>query len=197
MQTEAASTKKLVDLQRNFKEDKIMSKILEVIEDEGLYMEVLEGDHHDCDTIIRGKVETKSFIIPNSITRLDGFFHDKTRDRLKKMTEAAGFEVTDSTKFIQIWSVASCKDNIADSVWSIHGYNFFTRIEQLPAELFAGKVEGDKVEFLYKDLVTDKRTGNRVEVQINFEMTLDQLDYRYRRFGRFEEVFKMLGGDVA
>jgi hypothetical protein len=48
----------------------------------------------------------------------------------------------------------------------------------LPASLFKGKKEGDKV-------VISTKWGE-------VELTLSQLKYRYRRFGAFEEVMKKL-----
>ena len=52
---------------------------------------------------------------------------------------------------------------------------YFPRL--YPSQIFEGKHEGDKVML------------HCPEYNVDIELTCNQLDYRYGKFGRFEEVF--------
>lgn len=76
---------------------------------------------------------------------------------------------------VQVWFTSDESEN-----WTDHSHpRIPNRIpNNLPIELFEGKVEGDTVTFDHDDLT--------------IELVLNQSDYRYRRFGQFEEVLESL-----
>lgn len=128
------------------------------------------------------------FVIPNRFGALDAAF-DGTFESLNSKLGRFGIEgfKTMDEKVLQIWIASPEEDN-----WNSHGTpdevtealgmvdecgkrpNYLS--EYFPARYFEGKSEGDVVTITMKN-------------GVNVELTLAQTKYRYRSFGRFEEVF--------
>ena len=100
-------------------------------------------------------------------------------------------------KYVEVWIASPGNDQ---SNWSCHGIDqldnkWFPEVERLPASLFDGKKEGDVVTFsmpiICKNLDDD---GDDIVVRKyqKVSLCLKQKDYRYRSFGSFEEVLKMV-----
>ncbi len=65
----------------------------------------------------------------------------------------------------------------------------------LPLEPFLGKKEGDKVIIKLPINIHKRNDDDDIDIEkmaATFEITLNQLGFRYRRFGRFEEVIDKL-----
>lgn len=129
--------------------------------------------------VIQGTLGVDGFIIPNSPIDL-GMALSSTQKNIDRICNINN--IADNTKAIQIWSVSSDCNNIPDHGILINDKYYHIRIGLLPAALFAGKKEGDHVTFNYVD----------DDVDITVDMYLNQKDYRYGRFGTFEEVFQKL-----
>ena len=133
-------------------------------------------------TVFNGNI----FIIPNDAFKSTEHSYDKLCERWNKnMTH----QVQPGEELIQIWA---CTPGSENSNWAAH--NDYPGCEHrdcndplqretrfpsyFPKSLFDGKKEGDtiEVEFL----------GN------TYVLTLNQRGYRYRSFGNFEDVLKMV-----
>ena len=144
------------------------------------------------------------FIIPNRAPQIDDFFECVQAEKLDYATRIAelnGFTF-DSKKdyLVETWMVCEeydC-DNLADH--GIHyqdtdGTEYAIGIESayLPSNLFDGKQEGDvikvKLPIWYSTETQFYKIGSTCTTA-DFEITLNQGDYRYCRFGTFEEVLK-------
>ncbi len=136
--------------------------------------------------LIQGDV----FIIPNSLAHKDEFLGSKEEqkkqmERLVKSVQRC-VDLPADTVYVQVWCVTPGSD---DSNWQCH-YEMIKPDEDpeevigenfplyLPCSLFKGHKEGDKVYF-------QTRWGL-------VELTLNQKDYRYRRYGKFEDVLGQL-----
>lgn len=140
------------------------------------------------------------FIVPNRATSLDGV-SSHTRSALTTDGRMADVE-TEGRKLIQVWI---CSDdlgtrNLVDhgaeveledgrelQIWNIYGF--------LPEALFENKVEGDDVEWCYHTKATI--AGGTTAINLHLNLKLNQTDYRYSRFGRFEEVYAHVLGCVC
>jgi hypothetical protein len=132
------------------------------------------------------KIQGDVFIVPNSLATMDEFLARSTREHL-----AAGFArlgIVDPGRTVQVWYTGAGCDNWESHRWPGGPGNgpFFGQLPgQLPTSIFHGKVEGDKVNLLW-------RGRNAEEEDIELELTLRQLAYRYRDFGPFEETLAKL-----
>lgn len=138
------------------------------------------------------------FIIPNGIHTSNGCCYEMNRRSVNARFEELGidYHIESGEKLVQIWSCGCDSDNWSDhhlpyEIRELLGFNeddgFVRFHDLLPVSWFTGKKEGD--------IVTVNFTKNDVTVTVNFK--LSQLDYRYRRFGKFEEVFNDLMARAA
>ena len=124
------------------------------------------------------------FIVPNGLLEVT----DKHLDPngIWDASEVAMFQGHKDELFVQVWMSNSDCDN-----WSDHFYD--VRYGHLPISLFDGKEEGDAIEF---EALTTSWKGSRknrpTPEKCMVKLTLKQLDYRYRRFGKFEDVLARL-----
>ena len=127
-----------------------------------------------------------AFIVPNHARRFGNATFESIINRYKKVAEENG--VTEDSKFIEVWIVSKDlkTDNLCD-----HGAHVLCdgeevvihpRISYIPEELFQGKKEGEHV--------TVKFTDNDIPFEI--DLRLSQKEYRYARFGTFEEVLEVV-----
>ena len=144
------------------------------------------------------KIGCDMFIVPNSLNRASAFSCNagRFRESANAVLVANGFEAESDPLLVQIWVVAEesmgC-DNLNDhfgrytdadgneaSYGQVWGY--------LPASLFKDKKEGDTVSIVVPAGVY----GYSKTFSTVLCMTLAQTEYRYRRFGSFEDCFKCL-----
>lgn len=122
-------------------------------------------------TTVKGIV----FIVPNSLRGVKNVFNpEQIEGKVKTISEKTGKEYDpQTTVLVEVWAADDQCDN-----WSCH----YKRVDgeeikfptYLPVDLFEGKKEGDTVTFKWG--------------KYDIELTLNQLDYRYRSFGAFEKV---------
>jgi hypothetical protein len=137
------------------------------------------------------------FIIPNSASMIKDFFNPE--DQLKKMNAVCGVNgITfdpENDFIIETWYVADqlCCENIADHdiYFNDEDGNECTLISDpgrfLPAKLFESHKEGETITVsLPMGLIKNYHEEHDVVVKVH--MTLNQGEYRYRRFGDFENV---------
>lgn len=129
------------------------------------------------------------FIVPNHAIRFGNATFESIINRYKKVAEENGVEVTEDSKFIEVWIVSE-KDLKTDNLCD-HGAHVLCdgeevviqpRISAIPEELLRGKKEGEHVSV--------KFTDNDIPFEI--DLRLCQLEYRYSRFGTFEEVLEVV-----
>ena len=137
-----------------------------------------------------------AFIIPNSFSTKCGEFG--RFDYFKQIYDANDFgEIKPDDGLVQLWYVVpdlesenfidhsgKCLDEMGNKI------HIRPRIDILPASIFAEYKEGDVIDinvpYTYNyedDMISDIR-----EYMLKMHVKLNQSDYRYRRFGKFEEV---------
>lgn len=144
-------------------------------------------------------VNTKcdAFIIPNHSVRFDQMF-EFDKGTAKKVCDMNNVSISDDTTFINLWMCAEgLSDNFCD-----HGINIDVdnvmhlcrpRFSWFPAELFSDSKEGDIVSMnipCYASPCDASAKGCGMDINLTVHMKLSQKDYRYRRFGSFEDTMK-------
>lgn len=144
----------------------------------------------------------EGFIIPNNVNLFKDFMLKEHREpKYKRMLELSGIEKCnlDEQPMVQMWYVGVQElhsDNLADHGFRIidNGtrYSFtMNGLNYLPYCFLKDKKEGDiiKVTFPIKLYTDDESEANWT---LEATIKLNQTDYRYRRFGRFEDVLERL-----
>lgn len=151
--------------------------------------------------MINVTVDCNCFIIPNSLAKanVNNSFGRKLADKAAEIAATNGFEYDESLdKFVQLWWVGCNSDNMQDHGFTIevdgqkYRFGYEMCLELVPVKFFKGHKEG---EILPLTISLKPRHDEGEEVptfNVTFNLKLNQLDYRYRRFGRFEEVLKLL-----
>jgi len=128
-------------------------------------------------TIVKGDV----FVIPNLAFRLCDDIAESTRDDIRTSLANVGIEVSDTEELVQVWYRSAECDN-----WACHPWKAFPKFfgshgipERLPLGLLKEVKEGDTLEMQW--------VGGPTIV-----ITAAQLEGRYARFGRFEEVLEKI-----
>lgn len=144
----------------------------------------------------------EAFIIPNSVNLFkDFYFKERIEYKYKKLLELSGATCDlDDQYMVQMWYVGEelNSDNLVDHGFRIieNGIRYsFTMngFDCLPYYFLKDEKEGDiiKVTFPIK-LYTDDKSENAADWTLEAKIKLNQTDYRYRRFGRFEDVLNQL-----
>lgn len=146
--------------------------------------------------VINGNLE--AFIIPNKATAAEDWLIPSQREKMmargKEIAELSGKEFDAATdKLVQLWFVGMGSENLVDHGAMVEDeagnkYVLTARIEHLPVSLFAGHKEGETIELRLP--ATCRRQGESIDVILNVNVKLNQHDYRYRRFGAFEDVLQ-------
>lgn len=136
------------------------------------------------------------FIIPNSFIRLS---EEDKESRLSVQVRDifSHYNMTpeDDELMTQVWIVA--KDDLGTENLTDHGCHFMDEDERkyasphisiIPTRIFEDKKEGDIVDVQFKHHQSDPE----FECEFILHLRLAQSEYRYRRFGQFEEVFEKL-----
>lgn len=124
------------------------------------------------------------FVIPNGIYNINSDWNKNSPSNKwieDKCSKVLGMK-SESGRYVQVWTVGHDCDNWSCSCEScpanLQDEEGFRYPELMPIELFKDLKEGET-----KVVETDTLIIN---------MTAKQLSYRYRRFGRFEEVMRCL-----
>lgn len=162
--------------------------------------------------IISGDV----FVIPNDLCTAKDMWDEEVRHGMyvSAIENHIHFDA-EKTKFIELW-FCTPDSSTGDSNWRDHcidGYgelvNWRPITSRLPVEIFKGKKEGDIVTVElpitgwtalnpvigidYPPAGCKMPNGVTVTTHVTVSLRLSQLKYRYRRFGKFEEVLEKLG----
>lgn len=148
--------------------------------------------------IVNGTINANldTFIIPNSASLVTDWMTPSQQERMTKKAEkisavaGCGFDAAND-KLVQLWFVGMGSENLVDHATMAEDENgnqyvLCADIERLPETLFRGHKEGDVIEVPLP--ATCKGEDGNIEVVLNAKIKLNQRDYRYRRFGNFEEV---------
>jgi len=120
------------------------------------------------------------FIVPNGIvSQTSAFVAQSTREDWVRRLTWAGIEVRPEDLLVQVWWTNENCDN-----WRCHLSREWPALfgnipDRLPARLFDGKKEGDKISF-------------RLGGDIDAEVELRQLGFRYEWAGPFEQALARL-----
>lgn len=150
----------------------------------------------------KGKVvgiefNAEAFIVPNHAGKLKDFWSKSTSEQVKEIaTNVLGNKPVEDETYVQMWYVAKdigC-DNLVD-----HGANVEIDGEKhiiglrscyLPYTLLRDKIEGDTVDVTFTNYARGLDDEPGYGIPITMHVTLNQKDYRYRRFGEFQEVLR-------
>ena len=138
-------------------------------------------------------VEGNMFIVPNASEAIGSFSQPEWQ--MEKLRRLLGLKVNYEEKVVQVWMYDQVCDNWNDQFGGFQktaevDFNsdivspttnerllgYFPRY--IPAKLLEDKKEGDVVEF------------DCPEYGVKIKLTCKQMESRYRRFGKFEEVFQ-------
>lgn len=140
-----------------------------------------------------------AFIIPNPLTKVNTMFDNSYKQRIAEfekevceMNHIGPFSEDDL--LVELWF---CSEELNSENLVDHGFNVEdadgTRLhlqpimmKRLPVKLFDGHKEGDR----FSVKIPQKTESGEIIMEI--ALTLDQLGYRYRRFGTFEECLESL-----
>ena len=169
--------------------------------------------------LINATINCDCFIVPNKAVKANSGWDDrpisswgrKLADKAAEIAAENGFSYNESIdKFVQMWWVGADSDNMQDHGFCIeignnkYFFGYQRSISQVPMKFFEGHKEGEilplvmtlkpmsvmNIELGRKSLQHYEETDEVPEFKITFNLKLNQLDYRYRRFGTFEEVLK-------
>ena len=149
------------------------------------------------------EVRLSVFVVPNGICTLGwcGVSHcfgshiwDKDHSTLSKL-EHFGITPVRGAKYVQVWILD--RDGGNDSNWGDHGvpkeyhklFNF-TEVDE------DGYLRAYAPKYLPYEFLKDRKEGEEIVLTENDEyiikLKFEQLPYRYRSFGAFEDVIKAL-----
>lgn len=147
-----------------------------------------------------GKLEVNGdvFIIPNGMGTVNDFisgkeFHRRVLDAIQFASN--GTHIDDKSLLVETWIVSKelGTDNLSDhggkyigEDGEIHGTGHLDRY--IPFDLLNGHKEGDVVDITIPRGTYDFNEG----FDIVLHLRLAQKEYRYSRFGSFEDVLKRL-----
>ena len=143
------------------------------------------------------KIENMNlFIVPNRL----GTFAEATKNSIRgtgifhEMAKRNGMPngIPKWMPMIDIWTCTPKCDNCEDHFMRIDNDSHRQLANIMPAQLFDGKKEGDVITLILPFSVirrTDDDDIDETAIEwIECEITLNQLNYRYRMYGRFEDA---------
>jgi hypothetical protein len=147
----------------------------------------------DCGFVdVTGVIALDTFIVPNGAVTIPDFFSDSDRAKIINIVVNNKVDYNVLTdKVIEFWHVSEHDDDVTS-----HYLTFNTNdgrevvmqhpgIKYIPAKLFVGKHEGEN------------HKKAKLKMEVIFSMCLRQYDYRYRRFGTFEQCFNKLVPELS
>jgi hypothetical protein len=140
---------------------------------------------------ITGNLSVDTFIIPNSAAKLNEFWGSDVRASIVNLAVDNDVDFsTKRSKAVEVWHVANTSDNVCSHGVAVKDEasgqvaRLHLPIQYIPADLFKGKKEGDVVTINVKCIEGD------YSIDITLSMSLNQENYRYARFGKFQDVLK-------
>lgn len=156
------------------------------------------------------------FIIPNDLISLGELYSKSNMVKINKFAEDNGLYMTPSDKICEVWLTSHDlhSDNISDDGIKIDfneddikifdkfvyerdklikcdcGFTSFMNF--MPVSLIKYMKENDVKEFRYLISIPSKEYNKELDIKLNLKITAKQLAYRYREFGKFEDVIKRL-----
>ena len=152
------------------------------------------------------KINGGIFIIPNSATKfchMGEFWQNRCRKYMEELCELNGITFNPDDYLIECWyhsDECDC-DNIPDHGIScmIDGkkcYISSNKIRRMiPSQIFGDHVEGDIITVKIPatiDIESTKEEYESKDIILEINLELNQKDYRYGRFGNFEDVLKQV-----
>ena len=168
--------------------------------------------------IINVTVDCDCFIVPNKASKadLEFFMGRDLADKTLEIAEMNNFEYDPETdKFVQMWWTNENSKNFQDHGFTVtvgetvYNFHYARDCNYIPAKFFEGHKEGEilpltirmKPDSSYSaDETIDRHTRRANSMwydenpelapyfEITFNLKLNQHDYRYARFGNFEDV---------
>lgn len=141
------------------------------------------------------------FIIPNTASKAANFMSmaETRKNEMEQLCKANGLVFDPEDPLVQIWVTNDDVENFQDHHprfimgGKVYEYNLQTR---LPYSILKNIKEGETFDITIpvkgRPVDLDEDTKSPVETEINFKLTAKQTEYRYRRFGKFEECLRMV-----
>ena len=166
------------------------------------------------------EVNCDTFIVPNNASKISGYMwgQENLTKRTNEIYNLNGIEFNPAEDhMLQLWMTNDQCENLNDHTFYIFDdvYHYTFRLDStLPAILFKDKKEGDvvdvvvtlkpisRIKVIGTDNISrkdseriwydDKNSPEAPVFEITFNLKLNQSNYRYRRFGKFEDVYNMV-----
>lgn len=136
------------------------------------------------------ELEADMFIIPNSISTIDNERMLSFKKKMRELCKLNGLNNNDEEMLVQVWITNDKSDNIDDHGIIINGKQYYVICSNIPYTLIKNVKEGENITV--KFFGYDHSGEEAVKVVFEMQLTAKQLDYRYKRFGSFEETLKRL-----
>lgn len=148
--------------------------------------------------------DAEIFVVPNKAVRVSDYKRDdRQRNRLRSLGEKMSEEelsldsFNDNTPFVEVWMLSKdleC-DNMQDHAFSftVDGQKYIVPSGQIPSRVPINVIdvkENESFTLHFRDLEAypARSNGDSVNVYLSLDVTARQSEYRYARFGRFEQV---------
>lgn len=137
----------------------------------------------------------EAFIIPNHSGKITDFWVDYVAQRVKEVaTSVLGKEPDKDELYVQMWYVAddlNCDNVDCGYPWvEIDGeeHRICIGTAYLPYTVLKGKDDGDTIDVTFNNADNWRDKDPIKDLKVTMHVTLNQKDYRYRRFGSFQDV---------
>ena len=142
-------------------------------------------------------IDADIFVIPNGACRIDQFLSESTQERFRKdiaeIAELNGLEFDPNDKLVELWWTERSDDEDHCDNLCRHTFEFSDEngnivktarldCEHIPHKWLKNLKEGETMELIVPIVTMTSGYTAKVSVRAN------QKDYRYGRFGNFEEV---------
>lgn len=133
------------------------------------------------------------FIVPNKISYPAGWLSGSDLQLMCENARNNGVEYVEGMPMIQVWLVVPGMSNNAGD----HGINVTEDVRVslnryatlIPAPVLEKVNEGDSVELTFSGISRDCVKETKEDCMVTMNVVAKQRDYRYRRFGDFDEVY--------
>lgn len=134
------------------------------------------------------------FIVPNRYCKISDYDHLNSRKNFfYQVGKLNNVPIDSNTKLIQTWVCSELSDNFSDHYPHIKydGKKISVRIlsDMVPYEMLKDKKEGDIFKYTYP--ITTDYEDEEIKGVVELTLKCNQYDYRYRRFGNFEEALSV------
>jgi hypothetical protein len=131
------------------------------------------------------------FIVPNRYCKVSDYDYLTSRKNFfYEVGKLNNVTINEDTKLVETWVCSDLSDNFSDHYPHIKydGKKISVRIlsDMIPLEILKEKKEGDVFTYTYP--ITGDYEDEKIEGTVELLLTCNQYDYRYRRFGNFEDA---------